>query len=84
MRRSEAAFVDAVVDGVVNPLVELVDLLAQVLWVKITARLRLQVVQETDDLARLIGDDGVEVLVPNDWHCEARVVILVRFEVEIA
>lgn len=90
----EARLVHAVVDVVVRPGVCLVDFVAEPLRVQVdvaVGRLELfgqQVVelgvQHTDDLGGLVGHDGLLLLVPEDRHGEARGVVAVRGEIEVA
>lgn len=41
-------------------------------------------IEHTDDLCTLVVDDGFELLVPEDRHSEAAVVVWICFEVEFA
>ena len=95
LRRGKADLVDAVVDRVVNPLVHLVNLLTQVFGTEAAAGLgRLaqvlgqQVVEfgveHADDLAALVVDDRLGLLIPERRDREAADVVWVGFAVQVA
>ena len=90
LRRGEAGLVDAVVDEVVRPLVCLVNLLTQgfrveldvaVLFIDEVIKLG---VEHADDLAALVADNSVLLLVVEDGDGEAAGVFLLGLEVDVA
>lgn len=88
----EAALVDAVVDQVVGPLAGLVNVLAQGLGVQVEVaggaalgQLRVEgAAQHAQDLGALVADNGLGDLVVQHGDREARGVVLVDAEVEVA
>ena len=94
LRRREAGLVDAVVDGVVDPLVHGVDLRPQLRGVEAAARQPVfaQVlgeqgvergVEDADDLGALVVDDGLRPLVPQRRHRVPALVPRVRLLVQV-
>lgn len=88
--RSEAGFVDAVVDVVVCPVVGGFDSVAQVFGEEVELGVRLVeevvegVVEHADDLAAFIVDDLALLLVVQRRHREAAAVVGVVLEVDVA
>ena len=72
LRAREAGAVDAVVDVLVDELVELVDLGAQLLGQVVELRLLGEgvelAVEHADDLARLVVDDAAALAIPEHRH----------------
>jgi hypothetical protein len=87
---SESRLVNAVVDGVVDPSVQLVDLRAESLRVEVQVLLfpvreeRVEAgVEEPDDLRGLVGDDRLRLGVVDDGDGEPGVVVRVDLEVDV-
>lgn len=68
----KAAAVDSVVDTGIHPLVHRINLLPQLLWVQVQLRVLCHVVEgaveDAQDLAALVVDDGACLLVPQHGH----------------
>ena len=82
----EAGLVDAVVDVVIDPRIDRVDLRAQSLWiviVGIAGQLVEGRVEHADDLRTFVRDDGVALLVPQDRHGDATGIIGVDLGIDL-
>lgn len=90
----EATFIHAVVDSVVDPFVHIINLFPEIFrqeastWFVGFAEVRLEKgveggIEHSDDLGGLVVDNGVELFVPQYWHCVASNVVWVGLEVEL-
>lgn len=83
----KARFVDAVVDGLVDLSIDLVDRRPLVFRIKIEIGARPDTVEgrieHADDLRRFVGDDGLLFLVPQDRNGDATAVIRFRLQIDL-
>lgn len=86
----EATFVNTIVDGWIDPLVECINLLGELLRVESDTSQLLgdeivkAVVEVTNHLARFVVDNRVELVVPDDGHSATLRVVGVSGEVEVS
>lgn len=86
----ETRLVHAIVNIIVYPFIQLVNFLFQVFRVQIKLGLIgwqflvERSIEETDNLARFVVDDGVFLFIPNNGYSESGRVVGLGFEVEVA
>jgi len=89
LRSREPSLVHAIVDGIVHPRVDRVDLLAVLFRVDIDRRfgggnqLVEGGVEDADDFRAFVVDDRLCFLVPENWDGKPAAIVGVRFEIEI-
>ena len=88
----EGTFVNPIVDSVINPLIELIDLgrqLGRIQWDDVVALIGGQQVvklgvEEANDLGTLVVDDGALLLVPQQRHSDTAGVVRFDGQVDVA
>ena len=82
----ESGFIDSIVDVVIDPAVQLINLRAQLRRVVISSAGTQSVkrgIQHADDFRRLIADDGLLLFVPQYRHRDAPAVVGIGMQIKL-
>lgn len=81
---------DSVIDVMIHPIIDFVNLSSQIRWVKVDRSIPLWKkgikfsVQHANDFAALVADDRICLLVPQDGNTKSSRVALGMFKVEVS